>query len=108
MRVPELDRPLVLTAGGLALIGLAVLYSAGQTDVPTAAADIWKRQAVWLVFGGIAAVLVYRVSPRLLEWATPAIYGFSILMLILTLFFGTGAGTAAGSKSWITIFGIRV
>jgi rod shape determining protein RodA len=108
MRVLDVDRPLVLTAGALALIGLAVLYSAGQTDVPTAAAEIWKRQAVWLLFGGIAAVLVYRVSPRLLEWATPAIYGFAILLLILTLFIGTGAGTAAGSKSWITLFGVRI
>src|SRR5262245_42369417 len=108
MRAPELDRPLLFTTAALALIGLAVLYSAGQTDVETAAANIWKRQAVWLLIGAAAALMVYRVSPRLLEWATPVIYGIAILLLLLTLFFGTGAGTAAGSKSWITVFGVRI
>ncbi len=108
MRALELDKPLLITAGVLAATGLAVLYSAGQTDVPTAAANIWQRQAIWLLLGVIAGALVFRVSPRLLEWATPAVYALSILLLVLTLFIGTGAGTAAGSKSWITLFGIRV
>ncbi|MBI4503439.1 MAG: rod shape-determining protein RodA [Gemmatimonadetes bacterium] len=108
MRAPELDKPLLGTCGALALIGLAVLYSAGQTDVRTVAADIWERQALWLLIGGIGAVLVYRISPQLLEWATPGIYALGLLLLVATLFFGTGAGTAAGNKSWISVFGVRV
>ena len=108
MRAPDLDRPLLFTSGALALIGLAVLYSAGQTDVRTLAADIWERQALWLLTGGVCAVLVYRISPQLLEWATPGVYALGILLLVATLFLGTGAGTAAGSKSWITLFGVRV
>ena len=108
MRSPELDKPLLITSGTLALIGLAVLYSAGQTDVRTVAADIWQRQALWLMIGGASALLVYRVSPQLLEWATPFIYGLGLLLLLMTLFLGTGAGTAAGSKSWITLFGVRI
>ena len=66
MRAAALDKPLLITAGTLALLGLAVLYSAGQTDVVTAAADIWKRQGLWLAIGLVAGGLVYRVSPRLL------------------------------------------
>jgi rod shape determining protein RodA len=108
MRAPVLDRPLLLTSGLLALLGLAVLYSAGQTDVPTAAFDIWKRQLLWLAIGVVAGGLIYRISPRLLEWATPAIYGCGVALLVLCLFIGTGAGTAAGSKSWITVFGMRI
>src|SRR6185312_7968116 len=108
MRAPVLDRPLLLTSGILALLGLAVLYSAGQTDVPTAAFDIWKRQLLWLAIGVVAGGLIYRISPRLLEWATPAIYGCGVALLVLCLFIGTGAGTAAGSKSWITVFGMRI
>src|SRR6266699_3285313 len=108
MRASGLDRPLLVTTGALAIVGIAVLYSAGQTDVPTAASGIWERQALWLVVGGVCAVLVYRVSPRLIEWVAPVVYGLAILLLALTLLFGTGVGTATGSKSWITVFGVRL
>lgn len=92
----------------LALYGLAALYSAGQTDVPTPVATIWHRQLVWLGLGLICAVTLFRVSPRLLEWATPYAYGAVLFLLFLTLLVGTGAGTAASSKSWLAIGGIRV
>jgi len=39
----------------------------------------------------------------LLEWATPYAFGISVLVLLFTLFVGTGAGTAASERSWITI-----
>src|SRR5437667_6891855 len=43
----------------------------------------------------------------MLEWATPFVYGMALFLLVLTLFIGTGAGTAAGSKSWLAIGGHR-
>ena len=85
-----------------------MLYSAGRTDVPTFVSAIWQRQLVWLGLGIVCAVLVFRVSPRLLEWATPYVYGLAMFVLLLTLLFGTGAGTAAGSHSWISINGTRL
>jgi rod shape determining protein RodA len=88
--------------------GLVTLYSAGQTDVPSAAAEIWRRQSVWLGLGVIAAALTARISPRILEWLTPAAYWGAVILLGLTLIFGTGAGTAAGSKSWLAIGGVRL
>jgi rod shape determining protein RodA len=102
------DSLLLVTAALLVAVGLAALYSAGQTDVPSAAAEIWKRQAVWLALGIAAALLVYRISPRILEWLTPAVYGGALLLLALTLVFGTGAGTAAGTRSWLAIGGVRL
>jgi rod shape determining protein RodA len=107
-RSNAIDRPLLATVAGLAAYGLAVLYSAGQTDVPTFVTTIWHRQLLWLAFGITAAWLMFRVSPRLLEWATPFVYGISVVLLALTLVVGTGAGTAAGSKSWIAIGGMRL
>jgi rod shape determining protein RodA len=107
-RLREIDRPLVATVAGLAVYGLAALYSAGQTDVPSFVTAIWHRQLVWLGLGTIAAVLMFRTSPRLLEWATPFAYGVSVVLLLLVLVVGTGAGTAAGSKSWIAIGGWRL
>lgn len=110
MRPPlhELDRPLGGVVVALAAYGLATLYSAGQTDVPTFVTTIWQKQLIWLGVGAISAVLMYRTSPRLLEWATPYAYAVGVLVLMFTLFAGTGGGTAASERSWIAIGGLRV
>ncbi len=110
MRPPlrEIDRPLAAVVLALAAYGLATLYSAGQTDVPTFVATIWHKQLIWLGLGLTAAVLMFRTSPRLLEWATPYAFGISVLVLLFTLFVGTGAGTAASERSWISIGGLRL
>ncbi len=110
MRPPlrELDRPLGLVVLALAAYGLATLYSAGQTDVPTFVTTIWQKQLIWLGVGAVAVVLMFRTSPRLLEWATPYAYGISVVVLVFTLFVGTGGGTAASERSWIAIGGWRL
>jgi rod shape determining protein RodA len=110
MRPPlrELDRPLGAVVLALATYGLATLYSAGQTDVPTFVTTIWQKQVIWLGVGGVAAVLMVRTSPRLLEWATPYAYAIGVLVLVFTLFAGTGGGTAASERSWIAIGGLRL
>ena len=108
MRRSGLDTPLLLAVTALLGLGLATLYSAGQTDFPTIAAGIWKRQLVWLGVGVVGAAFMFRLSPRILEWLTPFVYIGAIVLLVVTLFFGTGAGTAAGTKSWLAIGGIRV
>src|SRR2546422_8320599 len=51
---------------------------------------------------------MFRTSPRLLEWATPYAYGIGVVVLLLTLVAGTGAGTAASERSWIAIGGVRL
>src|SRR6266536_377598 len=109
MRPPlrELDRPLAAVVVGLAAYGLATLYSAGQTDVPSFVTTIWQKQLIWLGIGTVAAVLMFRTSPRLLEWATPYAYGIGVVVLLFTLVAGTGAGTAASERSWIAIGGVR-
>jgi len=103
------DRPLLIVTVLLVLFGLLMLYSAGQTDVPVLAAEgAWKRQLIWLGAGAILAALVFRLSPRLLEWAALPLYTFSLALLAVTLVIGRGAGTAASSKSWIYIGGHAV
>ena len=103
------DRPLLIVTVLLVLFGLLMLYSAGQTDVPVLAAEgAWKRQLIWLGAGAVLAALVFRLSPRLLEWAALPLYIFSLALLAVTLVIGRGAGTAASSKSWIYIGGHAV
>ncbi len=103
-----LDKPVVVAVTLLLIAGVAVLYSAGQTDVTSVAARLWERQLIFLGVGLLGAVLIFRVSSRFLEWATPLLYWTIIALLILTLIVGTGAGTAAGVKSWISVAGVRI
>src|SRR5437899_3505331 len=51
---------------------------------------------------------MFRTSPRLLEWATPYADGIGVVVLLLALVAGTGAGTAASERSWIAIGGVRL
>lgn len=108
MKLAKVDRQLASVSLGLMLYGLLVLYSAGQTDVPTPGAGVWQRQFLWFGVGLAAAWVTFRTSPRLLEWLTPAIYGLSLALLVLVLAVGTGAGTAASSHSWLSVAGHRI
>lgn len=103
-----LDRPLLATTATLLLLGLLTLYSAGQTDVPSFVASLWRRQTIMLGIGTIGAVFMFRFSPRLLEWITPFAYVMALLLLVLTLIVGTGVGTAAGTRSWLAVAGVRI
>jgi len=108
MRSPSIDRQLVLVTFGLILFGLATLYSAGQTDVPTRAAGAWERQVMWVGVGIVGAWIIFHVSLRVLEWLAPALYAFSLLLLGIVLIVGTGAGTAESSHSWLSIGGHQI
>ncbi len=108
MRGVTVDRQLLLVSAGLILFGLLTLYSAGQTDVPTRAAGVWHRQFIWVGIGVAAAIVVFHVSPRLLEWLAPVLYGVSLFLLVVVLLVGTGAGTAQSSSSWLSIGGHQI
>jgi rod shape determining protein RodA len=108
MRTRAPDRPLIVAVCLLAGFGLITLYSAGQTDIPTQAQGVWLRQLVWMAIGATAAAVVFRFSFRILEWLAPAAYTFAIMLLLLTLVVGTGQGTAASSKSWLSIGGHQI
>lgn len=108
MRRIVADYPLVITAIVLSCFGVAMVYSAGQTDTPTAVARVYKSQLVWLVIGMIGAFGISRSSVRFLEWVTVPAYIFSTILLALTLVIGAGAGTAASTKSWLAVGGVRL
>ncbi|MEO8201858.1 MAG: FtsW/RodA/SpoVE family cell cycle protein, partial [Gemmatimonadota bacterium] len=108
MRNIGVDRSVLIVVFALIVFGLFNLYSAGQTDVPTQALGVWKRQLVWLAIGSVTCWIMFRTSPRLLEWAAPWVYGFALILLLVTLVVGTGAGTAASSKSWLAIGGHQI
>jgi len=104
----SLDRGLIATLLLLIGYGLAMVYSAGHTDVVTSGSGAWVRQVVWLLLAAVMGAVAFRASSRILEWAAPWIYGFALCLLVLVLLTGTGAGTAAGTKSWLAIGGVRL
>jgi rod shape determining protein RodA len=102
------DWPLILTALALSIFGMAMVYSAGQTEMATHVSRVWKQQVLWFFISLFFAWIITRASIRMLEWLSWPLYAFSVLLLILTLVIGTGAGTAASTKSWIAIGGVRL
>ena len=103
-----IDWPLVVSALLLSIYGLAIVYSAGQTDVTTFVALAWKQQLIWFLLGLAGAYAISRASVRMLEWLAVPMYVFTTILLITLIFIGKGAGTAASTKSWLVIGGFRL
>jgi rod shape determining protein RodA len=104
-----IDWPLVVVALLLSMYGIAIVYSAGQTDIVTSVGRVWRSQMIWFFLAVGAAYAASRCSVRLIEWLTWPAYWLSLLMLVLLVAgLGTGAGTAASTKSWLAIGGVRI
>jgi rod shape determining protein RodA len=105
----NVDLPLVIVACALTVYGLAIVFSAGQTDVKTVAQGAYRLQMIWTCIGILGAFAVSRASVRLIEWMTVPAYGFTVLLLVALLAgFGSGGGTAASTSGWLTIAGHRL
>jgi rod shape determining protein RodA len=105
----NVDLPLVIGALLLSCYGLAIVFSAGHTDVRTVAAGAYKSQTVWMLVGFAAAFVVSRASVRLIEWMTVPVYVLTVLLLAALLVgLGSGAGTATSTAGWLTIGGHRL
>ncbi|MEJ2186769.1 MAG: FtsW/RodA/SpoVE family cell cycle protein [Gemmatimonadota bacterium] len=77
----------------LSLIGVAMVYSAGQLDVPDPAVEgLWLKQLVFLAVSLLAMLFVMRVETRWFEWAAVPLYVIGTLSLAATLVIGTGKG----------------
>jgi rod shape determining protein RodA len=82
---------------GLSLFGVAMIYSAGEMEIPSQVTGIWMKQATWLVISIVAFALALRIEIRWLEWVTPSAYVLAILGLLLVLAVGSGDGP----RSWL-------
>lgn len=87
---------------GLAVFGIAMIYSAGVLDVPDkTVVGAWKQQIVWFMLALLCVPFILRVPLGWLEWAAQPVYALSLVLLALCLVIGGGQGTAASSKSWL-------
>lgn len=102
------DASLVGAVIGLSVFGVAMIYSAGQLEVPSAVtAGIWKRQLLWLMLSLAAFTAVVRVPLRWFEWAAIPAYVLAVALLAVTLVIGSGGGTAEGVRSWLRFGGLN-
>jgi rod shape determining protein RodA len=107
--VPLGDPVLFLLVTGLAVFGIAMVYSAGVLDVPsTIVTGLWMRQLEWFILALLLIPLILRVPVAWLEWGAQPAYAFGLVLLALTLFIGTGAGTAESMSGWIAIGPVRI
>ena len=81
----------------LSLIGLATVHSA-SAELPV---DHLPKQALWLVVGSVALVVIFSMDYHRLLALAPVFYAIGIGLLILVLFVGHDRG---GARSWL-IFG---
>jgi rod shape determining protein RodA len=98
------DPVLALTVIGLTLFGIAMIYSAGQLDVPDRSVlHVWRQQFIWLGMSLVALFFVMRIQVRWFEWAALPGYIFSVILLVAVLVIGVGQGTAKGTHQWIKV-----
>jgi rod shape determining protein RodA len=103
------DPALALTVFGLTIFGIAMIYSAGQLDVPKpGVGGAYRNQMMWFAISLVGMFVVMRVQVRWIEWLAVPLYVIGLMALIATLVIGTGAGTAAGTKSWLRFGGFMV
>ena len=109
LRRQSIDVPLLITALLLTVFGLAMVFSAGQTDMPDKGLEtLWQRQLAFFGVAMAATWVITRGSVRLIEWSAWPMYVMACIMLLLLQFLGSGAGTAASTKQWLTIGGVRL
>ncbi len=91
------DGLLLALAVGLSVFGVAMIYSSGELEIPSAVTGIWRKQAIWLAISLVAFAVVVRIEMRWIEWMTPTAYAVAIAALVAVLVVSQGPGP----RSWI-------
>jgi len=95
----HLDLPLLIAMLALLLIGLVVLYSAGNQSLA-----IIDRQLIHILIASIIMFIVAQVPPTAWQRWAPWIYGFSLFFLIAVLIMGH---IGKGAQRWLSLGGFR-
>ena len=105
---PLWRHPVARVVTALSILGVGMVYSAGVLQQPSAVTSgVWIRQAVFFAAGALAFLVACRVPPRWFEWSAAPAYIAGVALLAVTLVVGTGAGTAKGVSSFLSVGGFR-
>mgnify|MGYP003880182415 CR=1 FL=1 len=95
----HIDLPLLVMLLVLTAYGLVVLYSASGEN-----GHYIKRQSVFFVIAYFAMFITAQIKMQVLQRWAPWFYGGGVLLLVLVIFFGTGA---KGAQRWLSVGGFR-
>nr|MBA2669447.1 rod shape-determining protein RodA [Gemmatimonadota bacterium] len=108
-QLPLGDLQLFILVVALTFFGIAMVYSAGVLDVPgTIVTGLWRQQLLWFTLAMIATPFILKIPVIWMEWAAIPVYSFACILLLLTLFVGTGAGTAESVSGWLAVGPVRI
>jgi len=104
----EIRWSLLLLWVSLTVIGLIAIYSATQGPVsqflPASIQQNFQKQLVFVALSVGLIFIVQFISPRFFEDGAYLFYGLTIILMVLTLFFGVEVN---GARSWIRIAGVN-
>ncbi len=101
----RINWPLVVFVGVLLIVGIINLYSALSTWEDGGHMRLFWSQIVWIGVGSLVALALAIFDYRLLERMAYPIYGATVLLLVLVLFFGK---ETAGHRSWLGFAGFGI
>ena len=102
------DPALFLAALVMTSFGIAMIYSAGVLNIPSPITEgAWILQIQWAAISLVAFVVICQIGPRWIEWVAVPAHVLCVILLLATLFVGSGSGTAAGVRSFLEIGPIR-
>ena len=107
--VREFNWPLLILWACLSTIGLVAIYSATQGPVseflPSYIQNNFYKQIVWISLSLLILIGVQFIYPRTFVEGSYLFYGLGIILMIVTLLFGTEVN---GAKSWLSIGPVRL
>lgn len=100
LRNLHIDWPLMTGLIALSILGLVVLYSASGEN--------WAmvtRQMVWMSIAFLIMFFVAQIPPHHIQFWTPWVFGFGVLLLVAVLAFGE---VGKGAQRWLNLGLFRV
>jgi rod shape determining protein RodA len=97
------DLQMAIYALSLTVIGLLMAFTNSASD-PLQPGSIFTRGLVWLALAAVLFVVSAAADHHWLRTFAWPIYGFAILLLLLTLAVGSGTG---GVSRWVSIMGLQ-
>ena len=109
-RTPSIGDPILFALViALSIFGIGMVFSAGVLDVHAPfVRGAWRMQLLWFGVALLVIPVVMRIPMAWLEMGAKPIYFIALLMLALTPFIGTGAGTAEGVPRWLGFGPVRI
>lgn len=92
-----LDWKLLLAVAALTAIGIGLIYSAHHYSGSELRQGYYLKQIMWFAISLFTAAIVFHIPLKLFDAGSYVFYGFSILLLISVLVFGT---TRLGATRW--------